>query len=266
MDRNVTAALLLAGVGVLGVAGLTVALDASEADTTPVAAQAAPVTSEEHSATTGQGNGWGQGNGQGQGIGNGNGNGQGGGYGGGQGNGQGANGTGDHGQGTQREAHAEDIPAAVPGAEIDDEVATELAFMVEEEKLARDVYALAMAAWPDARVFSNINRAESTHMSEVQVLLDRYGVADPTEGNGPGVFEDNSLQALYKDLATSVDDSRQAAAQVGVEIEVKDIADLKDAMELKAPADVTAVLGNLLAGSERHLAAFLRNGGTLTNT
>ena len=33
--------------------------------------------------------------------------------------------------------------------------------MVEEEKLARDVYALAMDAWPDARVFTNINRSES---------------------------------------------------------------------------------------------------------
>ncbi len=47
--------------------------------------------------------------------------------------------------------------------------------MVEEEKLARDVYALAMGSYPDARVFTNINRAETTHMSEVQVLLERYG-------------------------------------------------------------------------------------------
>ncbi len=85
----------------------------------------------------------------------------------------------------------------------------------------------------------------------------------PTEGNGPGEFEDKSLQRIYDDLAVRVDDSRQAAAQVGVDVEVTDIADLKEAMELKAPADVTAVLGNLLAGSERHLAAFQRNGGTV---
>ena len=38
-----------------------------------------------------------------------------------------------------------------------------------------------------------------------------------------------------------------------------DIADLEQALELEAPADVTAVLQNLLAGSERHLAAFERN-------
>jgi len=100
----------------------------------------------------------------------------------------------------------------------------------------------------------------------VQVLLERYAVADPTEGNKPGEFDDDSLQALYNDLAERVDDSREAAAQVGVAIEVKDIADLKEAMTLEAPADVTAVLGNLLAGSERHLAAFQRNGGTIATT
>ena len=258
MDRNVTAALLLAGVGVLGVAGLTVALDASEADTTPVAAQSAPVTSEEHSATTGQGNGWGQGNGLG--------NGQGGGYGGGQGNGQGANGTGDHGQGTQREAHAEDIPAAVPGAEISPEVEAQLVFMVQEEKLARDVYTLAMGEYPDARVFSNISRAESTHMSEVQVLLERYDVADPTKDLAPGVFVENSLKALYDSLADQVETGWAQAVQAGVAVEVTDIEDLEAALELEAPADVTAVLENLLAGSQRHLAAFQRNGGTVTNT
>jgi hypothetical protein len=136
--------------------------------------------------------------------------------------------------------------------------------MVVVETRARVVYALARAAHPDARVFANINRAESTHMSEIQVLLERYDVDDPTERTDVGEFEDPDLQSLYNELADLVGESREAAAQVGVEIEVKDIADLKEAMRLDAPADVTAVLGNLLAGSERHLAAFKRNGGTVT--
>ncbi len=265
MDRNVAAALVLAGVGVLGVAGITVALDASEGSgTTAVVAQSA--SAQEHSHGTGQGNGYGNGQGQGQGqangLGNGSGNGQG--QGNGQGLGQGATGSGTHGEGTEHESHTADVPAAVPGATISDEVAQELAFMVEEEKLARDVYQLAKDAYPEARVFTNINRSESTHMSELQVLLERYGVADPTKVNGPGEFDNDSLQALYDDLADRVDDSREEAAQVGVDVEVADIADLKEAMDLDAPADVTAVLGDLLAGSERHLAAFQRNGGTVS--
>ena len=49
MDRNLTATLLLAGVGVVAVAGLTVALDGNEGpSTTAVVAKAAPVASEVH--------------------------------------------------------------------------------------------------------------------------------------------------------------------------------------------------------------------------
>jgi hypothetical protein len=259
MDRNLTATLLLAGVGVIAVAGLTVALDGDQVrSTTAAGAQVAPVTSQVHGDADHQGLGQGQRQGLGQGDGNGNG------QGGGNGNGRSqGGGTGGHGSGEQDQSHAADVPAAVPGATISTEVAEVLAFMAEEEKLARDVYTLAKVAYPDARVFANISRSESTHMSEVQVLLERYDVTDPTEGNGPGEFADDALQNLFDDLADRVDDSRDAAVQVGVDVEVRDIADLRQALDLDAPADVTAVLGNLLAGSERHLAAFQRNGGTI---
>ena len=169
----------------------------------------------------------------------------GGGYGRGLGGGQGA------GEGT-------DLPAPVPGATISDEVAAELAFMVEEEKLARDVYQLAASLYPD-RVFANIARAESTHMSEVQVLLDRYDVADPTEGKAAGQFVDEDLAALYATLADQVRASRDGAVQAGVAVEQADIADLQEALAMDAPSDVDTILGNLLAGSQRHLAAFQRN-------
>lgn len=53
--------------------------------------------------------------------------------------------------------------------------------------------------------------------------------------------------------------SRDQAVQAGILVEVADIADLKDALTMKAPSDVRTVLGNLLAGSQRHLAAFQRN-------
>lgn len=148
--------------------------------------------------------------------------------------------------------------AAVPGATISTAVAQELAFMVQEEKLARDVYALAASLYPD-RIFTTINRSESTHMAALRVLLDRYDVADPTAGAKPGVFADDDLQALYTKLAAQVRVSRDQAVQAGILVEVADIADLKDALTLKAPSDVRTVLGNLLAGSQRHLAAFQRN-------
>jgi hypothetical protein len=133
-----------------------------------------------------------------------------------------------------------------------------LAFMVQEEKLARDVYALAIDGYGD-RVFVNINRAESNHMAELQVLLDRYDVTDPTANAALGRFADEELTGMYADLVARVGTDRAGAIDAGIAVETADIADLKDALGLAAPSDVTGVLENLLAGSERHLAAFQRN-------
>ena len=152
--------------------------------------------------------------------------------------------------------HGSDIPAAVPNATISADVSDMLAFMVQEEQLARDVYALAIDEYGD-RVFVNINRAESNHMAELQVLLDRYDV--PTAAAGAGEFSDDELTGMYADLEALVGTDRAGAIDAGIAVETADIADLKDALELTAPADVTTVLENLLAGSERHLAAFQRN-------
>ncbi|MCU0262457.1 MAG: DUF2202 domain-containing protein [Candidatus Nanopelagicales bacterium] len=146
----------------------------------------------------------------------------------------------------------------MPGASISAEVSKELVYMVQEEQLARDVYRLAAAKYPD-RVFANIARSESTHMAAVRGLLDRYRVDDPTVDAKPGQFRDAGLQELYDQLAGQVETSRDAAIQAGITVERTDIADLKEALALPAPADVDTVLGNLLAASGRHLAAFQRN-------
>lgn len=130
--------------------------------------------------------------------------------------------------------------------------------MVAEEQLARDVYALAKAKYGD-RVFTNINASESNHIAELRIILDRYHVTDPTATAEAGVFANPDLQALYNKLAGQVALSRAQAVQAGITVENTDIADLKTALGMTAPADVKAVLGNLLAGSNRHLAAFQRN-------
>ena len=52
--------------------------------------------------------------------------------------------------------------------------------------------------------------------------------------------------------------SLDAAYQVGVELEKRDIADLEASIADDLPADVDAVLGRLLAGSRNHLAAYER--------
>jgi hypothetical protein len=245
MSRRTAAAAAIAAVGVIGVAGAAVAATGPGMGYGNVSGngngngQGTAVGSPSHDGSGGPFGGWGRAGGS-------------------AGRGAGGQGLGARGQGSGAAMRGSDIPAAVPNATISAEVAGMLAFMVQEEKLARDVYALAIDGYGD-RVFVNINRAESNHMAELQVLLDRYDVADPTANSEPGTFSEDELTGMYADLAAQVGTDRAGAIDAGIAVETADIADLKDALELTAPADVTAVLENLLAGSERHLAAFQRN-------
>ena len=132
-----------------------------------------------------------------------------------------------------------------------------LKFMVEEEKLARDVYA-TLYTKTGLRQFANINAAEQTHMDLVKGLLETYGVKDPTVGMAVGKFKYASLTALYKKLIADGSVSLTAALAAGVAIEKKDIADVKKILKVKQLPDVKFVLDRLIAGSEKHLAAFTR--------
>jgi hypothetical protein len=137
-------------------------------------------------------------------------------------------------------------------------LAGDLQFMREEEKMARDVYLALAEAW-DARVFAAIARSEQRHMDAVARLLDAYGVDDPASATGPGEFVDADLQALYDELVERGRESLEEALEVGALIEEVDIADLIDALGDTDEEMVERVFGRLLAGSENHLRAFVRN-------
>ena len=133
----------------------------------------------------------------------------------------------------------------------------QLQYLVEEEKLARDVYAY-LAANVTSQKFSNIVKSEQTHMDNISALLKKYNFFNPTTNRAPGVFRDAELQKLYNDLIAQGSVSIAAAMQVGVAIEELDIADLKKMMVSPAPADVKLAYDLLLKGSYNHLAAFSR--------
>ena len=130
-----------------------------------------------------------------------------------------------------------------------------LAAMAEEEKLAHDLY----VAFGDAfgtRSFTQIASAETRHLTEVRFVLDRYGIADPTDGLAAGTFASTKTQALYDELLASGSASVEAAYTAARTVESTDIGDLRSAMSSLAAPDVSAVYTHLLAGSEQHLAAF----------
>ena len=133
----------------------------------------------------------------------------------------------------------------------------QLQYLVEEEKLARDVY-LYMAANVTSSKFANIARAEQMHMDLIGDVLKTYKFYNPTTVRAEGVFRNTTLQALYKSLIAKGSTDIWAAYQVGIEIETLDIADLRTDLENPMPADMKYALDRLLAGSLSHLSAFSR--------
>ncbi|TNH31103.1 DUF2202 domain-containing protein [Micromonospora orduensis] len=132
-----------------------------------------------------------------------------------------------------------------------------LAAMAQEEKLAHNLYG-AFGTTYDLAVFDHIANSEAQHLTTVRTLLQRYGVADPTAGTTDGKFSDPAVQATYDKLLAEGNASQTAALGVGKKVEQTDIADLKAALAGLSAPDVTQVYTNLLAASERHLAAFTR--------
>ena len=131
--------------------------------------------------------------------------------------------------------------------------------MREEEKLAHDVYVALAKTSGDAR-FTNIAASELRHEQALERQLALFGIADPTDGLGVGVFATEAFQRLYEQLVAKGSVSTAAALAVGVEIERLDIADLARAIAETDEPSLDRAYAALKAGSTNHLAAFTRTG------
>lgn len=148
------------------------------------------------------------------------------------------------------------LPTDTESGNDSEDITELLTYLVEEEKLAHDVYIALGDIWGD-RVFANIARSESKHQDQVATLLADYGIADPRSAE-PGVFQNAELQALYDTLVEQGAESRIAAINVGILIEETDIRDLQAAIDAIADAEIDATLERLLNASYNHLDAFTR--------
>ena len=137
--------------------------------------------------------------------------------------------------------------------------ASDLIFLREEEKLARDVYLTLYDVWGTS-IFLNISASEQKHTDAVANLIAKYGLKDPVVDDTPGVFSNPVLAQLYIDLVAQGSQetaSLKDALKVGVFIEELDIHDIEiEMLPDAAQMDVKRVLANLLAGSYNHLDAF----------
>jgi hypothetical protein len=161
---------------------------------------------------------------------------------------------------TIQPAPATSQSASVPTEEVttssDEQIDELLTYLIEEEKLAHDVYVALGEMW-GTQIFSNISESESQHQSQVETLLVSHGIIDPRSAE-PGVFVNDELQSLYDSLIEMGSQSASGAIEAGILIEETDIRDLQIAIDQIDNADIDAVLNSLLNASENHLAAFSR--------
>jgi len=149
------------------------------------------------------------------------------------------------------------LPAQAASPTVTSTVKAQLLYLVEEEKLAHDVYT-ALDAMSISPKFKNISSAEQTHMDYISALLVTYGIKNPTIGKKVGVFTNKELSALYKTLVAKGKKSAVDAIQVGILIEEKDLGDLAKLSKSITQPDIKTAVAFLKKGSENHLAAFNR--------
>lgn len=142
-------------------------------------------------------------------------------------------------------------------AELSDEEISGIQFMLEEEKLARDVYKKLYEKWSQ-QSFLNISGSEETHINAVRSLAEKYEVNIDFYNDEIGEFTDEKLLGLYNDLVAQGSDSLLEALKVGALIEEIDIIDLEEYLDQTDNEDIKLVYQNLIRGSRNHLRSFVR--------
>ena len=168
------------------------------------------------------------------------------------------------------------VTAPANAATLDAAEESHLVFMREEEKLARDVYIALGDAWPSAPTFDNIVPSEQNHTDQVKAKLDKYGIDDPATDMTPGVFSGAEwgwyFDEKYAYLVDAGSTSELDGLYVGAFIEELDMHDIVECPEVIVDTangitdcgmnytdqnDLKNVFGNLVAGSENHLRAYV---------
>jgi len=140
------------------------------------------------------------------------------------------------------------------GGTLTDQDKTELQFLREEEKLARDVYLTLGGIW-NAVVFQNIATSEQRHTDTALQLLNAYQIPDLALAD-IGKFYNTTLQDLYNTLITRGQQSLTESLLVGALVEEVDINDLQKMLNATKNPDLIKRYSQLLQASYRHLNSF----------
>lgn len=158
---------------------------------------------------------------------------------------------------SHRPADVGSVVLSMPKEELSEEEVFGILEMIEEEKLARDVYFKLYEIWK-IPAFERIAESEQIHMNALKVLIEKYELENPVTDLKEGEFKTEKFQKLYTELVEKGSKSLENALSVGAEIEKLDIADLEEKLEKVDNEDVKFVYERLKNGSENHLENFNR--------
>lgn len=138
-----------------------------------------------------------------------------------------------------------------------------LLYMLEEEKLAHDVYTQLNITW-NQNPFTNIIGSEQSHIDAIANLLTQNGITYTILP--AGVYNNPVLQNLYNQLVAQGQISLVDAFTVGMTIEDVDIYDLNEYKTQTTNTSILAIYDWLICGSKNHMRAFknklYQQGGT----
>jgi hypothetical protein len=120
-----------------------------------------------------------------------------------------------------------------------------LTYALQDERIARTEYQVTLDTFGSSRPFSNIIKAEESHIRYLVDLFAARKLALPVDTTAE--------PAAPKDWATAIEAGRQA--------EIDNIAMYDTFLAQNLPADVRQVFEQLKAASQNHLRAFTTNGG-----
>jgi hypothetical protein len=147
-----------------------------------------------------------------------------------------------------------------------------LAYMWDEERMARDIYLTLNSLTPSQTLYNIATKAETQHAAAVEGLIEKYDLnianttdysggysADILAGYSAGEYALSEIKNLYDALYAKGSASLQDALEVGCMVEVTDINDLDRDIEIAADAqDIVMIFENLRLGSYNHYWAFDR--------
>ena len=116
-----------------------------------------------------------------------------------------------------------------------------LTYAIQDEYLAQAEYQFIIRSFGEVRPFTNIIKAEKTHIDMLKPLFKTYGVMVPADTAMDHIIKTNSIKT---------------SLAAGVQAEIDNINMYELFLKQSLPADVQDVFKRLLNASQNHLKAF----------